>query len=104
MTTENPSATAPELSMVELMRQAERSTANIGWLQDYLQKWETLRSICGDVLKAQKDQRSMDLEAREMLIRMRNFADDKCETLQQAYMNMYVVHLRLMNKITEGEE
>ena len=99
MTTKERSATANGSS---LMAQASQSTANLGWLQEYTQSWMRLRAITGHILKMQKEQRTYDQTARDMLLQLKNLADDKCETLEAAYADMLARHERLMTRIVEG--
>jgi len=91
---------APE----ELMRQAERSTANLGWLQDYISEWNVLVHAADRIIKAQNQQSSFDQEARAHLIAIRAFGKTKLLDLSEAYDKAYVRHMSLMEKVMQGGE
>lgn len=88
--------------MDDLMRQAERSTANLGWLQDYLQTWQTLRSCTIRLYTMQQQQKTWDMSAYDTLRQMDMLALEKIDTLQEAYNKMLERHERLMRRVLEG--
>lgn len=102
MTTAKSSATAaPTPPATSLMEQARQSTANLGWLQDYLMDWNTLRSVAIRIASKQNQLNSKDEDAYDTLLALIVFATNKCESLQEAYNRRYSAHERLMIRLNE---
>lgn len=103
-TTPNVSKPPVTQDIAELMRLGEHSTANLGWLQDYLINWRALRNTAKALIKAQEKQTRYDMEARAKLIEIRNFADIKIGDLTEAYDKLYVKHMKLMEEILDRDD
>lgn len=102
MSTVRSSATAVQTPpQSDLMQRASQSTANLGWLQDYLSDWQTCRSLAIRIAAKQQQQTRKDEAAHEMLLSFIAFATNKCEALEQAYVERYAAHERLMIKLNE---
>lgn len=102
MPTDKSNATAVQPQpQPDLMAQASQSTANLGWLQDYLLDWQTCRSVAIRIANKQKQQVRKDEDAYEMLLGFIAFATNKCEALEEAYVKMYTAHERLMIRLNE---
>ena len=100
MTTDKRNATANGASQTpDLMGQASQSTANLGWLQDYLSDWMMLRSIAIRIASKQTLQPRKDEEAYMKLMEFIAFATGKTEALDRAYQIMYERHERLMIRL-----
>lgn len=85
----------------DLMSQASQSTANLAWLQDYMNDWNTCRSLAIRLAAKQNKLTSKDEEAYDVLLRFIAFATNKCENLEQAYVKRYSQHERLMIRLNE---
>lgn len=103
MPTAKSNATAVQTSQQppSLMEQAAQSTANLGWLQDYLSDWQTCRSLAIRIAAKQQQQARKDEEAYEILLSFITFATGKCEALEEAYVRRYSAHERLMIRLNE---
>lgn len=102
MPTDKSRATAPQTPpQSDLMQQAAQSTANLGWLQDYLSDWQTCRSLAIRIAGKQQQQPRKDEEAYNVLRAFIAFATNKCEALETAYVARYSAHERLMIKLNE---
>jgi len=99
----NGYATAQDMQPIsELMAQATQSTANLGWLQDYLLDWQTVRSLAIRIAVKQQEQKRVDEDARMALLSFIALATNKTEQLQEAYNKAYSKHERLMSRVLEG--
>lgn len=102
MPTVNSNATAVQTPpQPDLMAQASQSTANLGWLQDYLLDWQTCRSLAIRIANKQNQQTRKDEEAYGVLLSFITFATNKCEALEEAYAKRYSQHERLMIRLNE---
>lgn len=102
----SPNVSKPPVQkdIAQLMRQGEQSTVNLGWLQDYLINWRALRNIANELIKAQNAQKSYDMEARAMLIQMRDFCNVKISDLSEAYDKHYAKHVKLMGDLLDRDD
>lgn len=102
MPTAKGNATAPQTqSTPDVMAQAAQSTANLGWLQDYMRDWQTCRALAIRIAAKQQQQARKDEEAYEILLSFITFATGKCEALEEAYVRRYSAHERLMIRLNE---
>ena len=100
--TEKSNATAVQTPpQPDLMQQAAQSTANLGWLQDYILDWRTCRSFAIRIANKQNQQVRKDEEAYSILLGFIAFATNKCEALEEAYQKRYSAHERLMIRLNE---
>lgn len=91
-------------SQNELLARASASTANVGWLQDYLMGWLALRAVARRLWKQQLKQKAVDAEVHEWLKMVDHTATDRCEVLQEAFNQMLERHEKLMAQIMEGRD
>lgn len=94
----------PPLSQPDLMQQAAQSTANLGWLQDFLLDWQLVRSVSIRIAVKAQQQTSKDETAYAALLDFIALATNKCEQLQEAYNDRYSRHERLMIRLNEGRD
>lgn len=100
MTTAQDKATAGQTTpQLDLMAQASRSTANLGWLQDYTLDWQTVRSLCIRIAAKQNEQPTKDEDAYLTLLQFIAFATNKCESLEAALQRKREQHERLMIRL-----
>lgn len=100
MTTAQSNATAGQTTKApDLMAQASRSTANLGWLQDYTLDWQTVRSLCIRIAGKQNQQATKDEDAYLTLLQFIAFATGKCESLEAALLRKREQHERLMIRL-----
>ena len=100
MTTDKRNATANGSSQTpDLMGQVSISTANLGWLQDYLSDWQLLRSLAVRIARKQGLQPRKDEQAYALLTEAIGFANDKIGVLEAAYTAAYERHERLMIRL-----
>lgn len=105
MSTNSGSATAVQARIADLMDRATRSTANLGWLQDYTSDWQTCRSLAIRIAAKQNQLPTKDEEAYNILLAFITFATNKCESLEVALQTRREQHERLMLKVlTEQRE
>lgn len=90
-------------SQSELMARASASTANIGWLNEYLSLWSLLERTARRIQHEQLKQVRFDLAANQKLSEVRLMAEEKLEALQAAYDKAYAAHLLIMDMVL-GEE
>lgn len=102
-TTPNVSKPLPQETYDELMQKTTQSTANLGWLQDYLSLWRLLATTAKRIQTEQIKQRSIDEAAYGQLDEMLHTCRRKEEQLQEAYDKLYAKHIVLMDKIL-GED
>lgn len=84
-----------------LMEQAAQSTANLGWLQDYLSDWQTCRSLAIRIATKQQQQPRYDVDAYNALLSFIALATNKVDQLEAAYVERYSAHERLMIRLNE---
>jgi hypothetical protein len=101
MTTAKSNATASPNDPSDLIARASRSTANLGWLQDYTLNWQTARSVCIRLAGLQNQLPTKDEEAYDTLLAFIAFATHKCERLEAALLTKREQHERLMIRLNE---
>lgn len=88
----------------DLMAQATQSTANIGWLQEYLALWNLLGHTARRILAEQALQTTIDEQARVTLTELDSLVELKTKQLDNAYSRAYAKHLMLMDRVLSQEE